>query len=533
MRLLAISVLVGAAVSFPLLPPTSQAQNSTRYDLGFGPSFYPDTAAFHGMPADYDWSSKTFHSPEPCSDGLPGLKDGHCGNPGLPFSGIGNSLGLCTYDNSVSCIESLEISVAGNWILTAAETDIPACCRLALGKNPFLVKWASIPEFDISARNQASLFRLDGELGVPRLWYVIAFYRFERNNLMSSKPRPQNYVVEIAPVEKIPRSQVNWNSGSRYLDFSDDTYLKVLNDKSFQARLTFDLKSQPSTWLRTYLTESSAEVARSTLQEDRFLLRVAGASSQLPSAGMSIAYSDEIRREKLCSTWTSKSGFCGPDNKISLFPFYSTLGTQNIPQRVIFDEYASKVDLFPELNRATKEENLWHFSFSMTNPRQLQGCPLATGIYGLIGGNSMLISDEVPLWNQQTQALEFTVASPHYRPNGEIARGFYEMQLNETVAQCLWGTTITPQNVSLSVLDDNGETKVALTSVAIRNGMVVFRASGFTYSVSTLRASLKKPEPVIATKKAKSAGRISCTKNGVTKLQPKGVTTCRKGWRKK
>jgi len=532
-RLFGGAALIGVSLSVPLSPTTLLAQNSTTYELGFGPSFYADTSAAHGVPANYDYAANRGRPSVPCSDGLPGLKDGHCGDPSLPFGQIRNSLGLCANDRSVSCIESLEISTGGKWIPAIAESDIPACCKSTRFTVATPVTWSSIPDFDISASNRASLFRLDGVAGVPRLWYVIAFYQFGLNDLKSPNPRPQKYVVEVAPAELIPTSQGISNSGSRYLFLTDDTRLRVLNDKAFQTRLTLNLKSEPSTWLRTYLTESSAEVTRSTSQSDRFLLRVAGKSSRLPSASMTVAYSDNARREKLCSTWISKTGFCGPDNAVSYGVILSTLGTQNISTNTLFDEYAKKIDLFPELDRAIKEEDFWVFSFSMTNPRQLQGCPLASGIYGLVGGNSMLISDEVPLWNQQAQALEFTVASPHYRPNGKTAEGFYEMQLNEKVAQCLWGTSITPQNVSLSVLDDNGETKNAVASVAIRSGMVIFRASGFTYSISTLRASLKKPEPATVTSTVKPARRISCTKNGVAKLQPKGVTTCPKGWRKK
>ena len=522
-RFLTTSIIMGVALIFPLSPIATQAQNSTRYDLGFGPSFYRDTSAYHGTPANYDWAANGGrYSSVPCSDGLPGLKDGHCGDPNLPFGSISNSLGLCTIDRSVSCIESLEISVGGKWISASAEMDIPACCKSTRAATAPLVTWSSIPEFDISASNRASLFRLDGVVGVPRLWYVIAFYRFELKDLRSSSPRPQKYTVEVAPVEMIPKSGTNWNSGNRKLEFTDDFELKVLNESNFQSRLTLNLKSNPSTWIKTHLTESTAEITQSTTQVDRYLLRVAGTSSKLPSTSMSIAYADEVRRDKLCSTWTNKSGFCGPDNEITWGVIYSTLGTQNIPTTRIFEEYASKINLFPELDRATKEENFWTFSFSMSNPQQLQGCPLASGIYGLVGGNSMLISDDIPYWNSTTQTVEFTVASPHYRPNGEVAKGFYEMQLNEEVARCLWGTRVTPQNVSFSLFDDEGETKVAVATVAVRNGAVIFRASGYTYSITKLQVSLKK-----------SLSRIRCVKSGVTKLQPKKATTCPKGWRKK
>lgn len=519
-RLFITSVFLGAALIFPLSTNTTQAQNDTILHWSYGQSLIAGTSAYHSMPPKYDFAANGPYFPPPCSNGLPGLKDGHCGDANHPFGHIFNSLGLCINDRSVSCLESLEIAVSGKWISAAPESDIPVglTSTAAAGSR---VSWLSIPEFDISASNRASLFRLDGAEGVPRLWYVIAFYGFYGSDLRSSNPRPQKYVVEIAPVEMIPKSQVNWNSGHRHLVFSDDIYLKVLSDSNFQSRLTLNLKSKPSTWIKTHLTESTAAISQSATQADRFLLRVTGTSSKLPSTSMSVVHSDKVRRDKLCSTWSS-SGFCAPDNKTSWGYYFSTLSFQDVPSRNLFEGYASKIKDFPELDRATKEEIFWMFSFSMSNPPQLQGCPIASGIYGLVGGNSMLNSDDIPYWNPTTQTVEFTVASPHYRPDGTVAKGFYEMQLDEKIAQCLWGTKVTPQNVSFSLFDDKGETKVGVTTIAVRDGMVIFRASGFTYSITKLQVSPRK-----------SSSRISCVKNGVTKLQPKGATTCPKGWRKK
>ena len=101
------------------------------------------------------------------------------------------------------------------------------------------------------------------------------------------------------------------------------------------------------------------------------------------------------------------------------------------------------------------------------------------------------------------------------------------MQINEKVAQCLWGTKITPQNVSLAVVDDNGQSKVAAATISSGNGMIAFRASGFTYSSTTLRASFNSAQSL------KTNKRLTCLKGRKTKLQPHGTTKCPKGWRKK
>ena len=148
----------------------------------------------------------------------------------------------------------------------------------------------------------------------------------------------------------------------------------------------------------------------------------------------------------------------------------------------------------------------------------------------MIGGNALLVSSSIPIWNTATQTLEFSVASPHFRTDGQIAQGFYEMQINEKVAQCLWGTTITPQNVGISVLDENGKSKISTATIAVNNGMIIFRATGFSYSTTTIKASFKKETGVMPNSNVK---RLTCTKGRISKVQPRGITKCPKGWKKK
>jgi hypothetical protein len=295
--------------------------------------------------------------------------------------------------------------------------------------------------------------------------------------------------------------------------------------KGFKARLTFDLRYKPSGWINTYLQGATAKSLPKKSQTGRYELSIEGTTTLIPSASASVSYSDVERRERLCATWPVRSGFCGPENTMSWGIPFNTLGGQGMPRKYLFDNFTKYIGIFPELDKATAENQFWVFSFSTSNAPQTGNCAKQDGIYGLAGGNSMVISDEIPLWNAATNALEFTVASPHYRPNGDIARGFYEMHLNQEVANCLWGTKITPTNVTLSVLDAQGQAKVATSQVSVKDGVVIFRATGFTYSTAKLRATLKGAAKV----KVKP---LVCSRNGITKAQPRSATKCPKGWKK-
>jgi hypothetical protein len=345
-------------------------------------------------------------------------------------------------------------------------------------------------------------------------------YRFASTDI--ADPGKRSYNVSVVPVERRATGAC-----SRYIYINELECYQILDiSTSFKARLTFDLRYKPSGWINTYLQGATAKSLPSPSNPGRYDFSVEGQATLIPSSSVSVSYSNVERRERLCATWSSQTGFCSPDNTMSWGIPYNTLGGQGIPRKSLFENFTKYVGLFPELDKATAENQFWTFTFATSETPSADSCVQQSGIYGLAGGNSMVIGDEIPIWNTMTKSLEFTVASPHYRPNGETAQGFYEMQLNQQVANCLWGTKITPLNVSLSVLDAQGDAKVASSQVTVKDGVVIFRATGFTYSTTKLRATLKGTTKVRATQ-------LVCSKKGITKIQPKRVTSCPKGWKKK
>ena len=452
---------------------------------------------------------------ENCKNGLPGLANGKCGDDNLDFNALTNTMADCSLAPSVSCIASLEISQSRTWERASylgPVSDASVRTRISAPR------WDAFAELDIGPSNHSAVYKLEDSFPGHRLWVVTVDYSFSHSDI--ANPGQRSYNVSVVPVERISPC-----SGSRTIYINETECYQVLDiSTGFETRLTFDLLYKPSGWISTYLQGATAKSLPSPRSPGRYELSVEGKSTLIPSSSVSVSYSDVERRERLCTT--SNGAFCSPDNKLSWVMGYSTLGNQGIPRNVIFDNFTKYLRPFPELDKATAENQFWVFNFTTSETRSTDNCAQQSGIYGLSGGNSMVISDEIPFWNTITKSLEFTVASPHYRPNGETAQGFYEMQLNQQVANCLWGTKITPLNVSLSVIDAQGDAKVATSQVTVKDGVVIFRATGFTYSITKLRATLNGTTKVRATQ-------LVCSKKGITKIQPKKATSCPKGWKKK
>lgn len=155
------------------------------------------------------------------------------------------------------------------------------------------------------------------------------------------------------------------------------------------------------------------------------------------------------------------------------------------------------------------------------------GCSVGN-TFGFSSSNGLAIKYGIPQWDSRTGAIKIDVVAPHFASPQTLLRGSFSLVLPEPTISCLWGKSARDLiRVEVSVYDTNGTTKAAVTSATIDNGLFAFSASGFSYSTAQI---------VITGASLPSSSRISrltCVRNGVKKLQPKGVTTCPKGWRKK
>jgi hypothetical protein len=427
-----------------------------------------------------------------------------------------NTLSPCSVDDRVSCIKGLEVKAANTPWQTATYVG---------PTSPSKTTWESFPSLDLGPSNDSSIFTTTDKSGKNVLWHTTISYRISLADIKAGSTGPSQFDISVKPVKQISASECVWQNqlGALILiagsgpDFRNYCYERISQPSSFKARLILTLRHEPAGWITSRLQQFGAQIKKHTDGSGLVDLTLEGMNTAFPVASFTISDSDVDRKAKFCSATNiaMSSWRCNSNSPWRGNYLFNTAGSSGDQSKASF---LSLVEIFPELNQATFDTLSWSLLINMKKVDQINSCQLPSGIYGVVGGNAMVIDESIPIWDQATQTLEFGVASPHYLANGQVARGFYEMQLNEQVAKCLWGTKLAPTNFNLSVVDENGQSKVAAATVAVQNGMVVFRATGFTYSSAKLKVSLKK---------------LICVKNGAAKIQAKKLTTCPKGWKKK
>lgn len=190
---------------------------------------------------------------------------------------------------------------------------------------------------------------------------------------------------------------------------------------------------------------------------------------------------------------------------------------------------------------AIGENTIWKVS-SMPNSTQGQ-CFQKGEVSGVVLTNSTVYSAKPPTWNSDDSSLNFRVGAPHFRPNGDLFKGYYKLLVSEKAANCYWGDRYAKGTASISVTNQDGNTDIATTNLGLQNGWVNFEAAGFTFSSPTISAKIKlpeepkQPEPVVQKEsispeiKLKTITCISAKK--VVKKITSASPVCPKGFKKR
>ena len=168
------------------------------------------------------------------------------------------------------------------------------------------------------------------------------------------------------------------------------------------------------------------------------------------------------------------------------------------------------------------------------------------GIDGISGEMSVASNGgcklSTPVWNAETKSMVWTVAAPHFAPDGVTENvGFYKARIPAADAKLLWGLQNAADAATalvVNVTSDAGGTNVGQTNITVKNNVIYINVTGFKYSQPKLTVMMNKnykpgaasasPVKAVAPKTVKV---ITCVKGKVTKK----VTTaaCPSGYKKK
>jgi hypothetical protein len=167
------------------------------------------------------------------------------------------------------------------------------------------------------------------------------------------------------------------------------------------------------------------------------------------------------------------------------------------------------------------------------------------GVTGIVTTNATQYSAGPPTLNVRQGTLEYKVAAPHFTTKGDEFLGTYDLIMRSDVARCVYGFTSAPIRAELSVVNDQGNQKVATEILGEKNGWLYLSAGGFTYSSPIIKVKLEQdapppaptpsatPTPSASAKPVVKAVTITCIKGKTSKKVTAVKPKCPAGFKKK
>jgi hypothetical protein len=143
--------------------------------------------------------------------------------------------------------------------------------------------------------------------------------------------------------------------------------------------------------------------------------------------------------------------------------------------------------------------------------------------------------------------IEYSIASPHFMPDGTVFRGYFQAELNTKYLECIWPNNEISKSTqfSISVVNEAGVRQVATTGVSFVNNIISVKAFGFHYSAPTIKIEgnygktsfMSTPSPSPSASPAKpiivKKSSISCVKGKTVKKVTAVTPKCPTGYKKK
>ena len=161
---------------------------------------------------------------------------------------------------------------------------------------------------------------------------------------------------------------------------------------------------------------------------------------------------------------------------------------------------------------------------------------------GVVSTNATQYISGPPTFDQTTQSLDYAVAAPHLLANGNVFEGSYNLEIDASLARCIYGLTDAPISATISVIGIDGVDKVATKSIGFSPDGKYLRlsAAGFTFSSPIIRVKLAQNGSVTAkstvpapTKASVATKVITCVKGKISKRVSGTNPKCPIGYIKK
>lgn len=177
---------------------------------------------------------------------------------------------------------------------------------------------------------------------------------------------------------------------------------------------------------------------------------------------------------------------------------------------------------------STGKTSMWNFS--TINGSGGNNCLTSNDkVMGIVTTNAMGYDGTAPSFDKEM--LTYHVSGMHYESDKTtLTEGTYDLVIRSDVARCLYGFTSAPISATVSVIDDKGQQKTAVTTVNEKDGWLKMAAYGFSFSNPTLNVKISQAKASTSVVKKVT---ITCVKGKTVKKVTAVSPKCPAGYKKK
>ena len=267
---------------------------------------------------------------------------------------------------------------------------------------------------------------------------------------------------------------------------------------------------------------------------DRF---VASGCNDIDAYSKQLPAIDPQKLIELCAATKSQYDNCFPINKWDVgsdareaCSYSTTMSSTSFSVNPFSNNVALFKPYLQSIGNSSFEPEIWSFQSSSQSAKST--CLDTGGYIGMLSTNALVYDAYPPkIFDNE---LTYRVASPHLNSKNEVNLGVFELQLSTKIMKCLYNFNDSPLQVTVSVVEDNGEKQIATSSWSESNGVFRINLTGFHYSAPEIKLRFSQSDlpatPVV--EKIKSKKTITCLKGKITKKVTAVSPKCPSGYKK-
>ena len=248
-----------------------------------------------------------------------------------------------------------------------------------------------------------------------------------------------------------------------------------------------------TSWLYGRLANPSVEVIKAKVDEKAMLVNIEAEPVKVPLV-FGWAKNSELPREMFAKYEKERGGglYFGKSKTAPIDSISILKGSSNKYNEAGIQEMLAWMPLLGD--KAAAMPSQWSFQtliLASDTAAKLSACTTsAASLSGLIFTNATVFSSGAPTFDATEGSLDYKVAAPHLKPNGDLMAGTYDLVLNSTVARCLYGFTKAPIGARISIINADGTNQVATTIISEKDGFFRMGAYGFGFSSPTIKMKI-------------------------------------------